>query len=769
MRSLPARARLGLICLLSIPAAVAQQGVDHPWSGLWAKNPLGVEFSLRLARSQIYRESELIRAEISHPGGSLAPGQPPSQERWQFGGFLLDPAADCGSLASPCFLSMSLSLDKTDPALRFGHQSEPLLISLNNYLPPLRPGRYRTAALARKLVLTNRGPMSTTYGYADPPQYAVSNAIEFEITAASPAWIDHAIAASVANLKGSQPNGPEAYPDILNPGSVESARTAWESRRAAAEQLRFLDRPQAWRASLDLLPAEEHILLRGLDATREPARVCELMQSAVPAPDQAVSSAYLWTMAQTCARAHLPPAPPYTPPPPGGKPPQPTAEQQQYLRRHNEYQQTEIGKASESLAASVARKQGEKKAIAFETLMERVQYMQNNEPRQPLPEWLPAVKSEFLKSFATIESSRQRGLLVSYASTLRSPDMAPLLESVLDSWKPGDYYEAAHEAVQYLHQLDPVRAQERIMAELRKDRTWLDSPQLEMLPASAARLTDDELIEALAAAQRPGGWNVQLRMTALAKYASPRALPRIKAIYESQQDICQPELMAYFVRVDPAYADRVFHRHAWDMHAEPPRCAARYFDRTPRIAMGPALEKYMTAYLMHRDVLLKKTAAQSLGLFGSPAALGPLWDAFRYFHDYWKGKQAELAQNGEGVFLEVELRNAIARGRRWVATDTDLRTIESMCISERCLYETGQDLRAWQTPLRIELSSGPGRIRGTVAQYYGIETLEAMKEKLGQFPIGAQFVLTARGGSANDAVAEIRNYAASRGLLIAPR
>jgi hypothetical protein len=257
-------------------------------------------------------------------------------------------------------------------------------------------------------------------------------------------------------------------------------------------------------------------------------------------------------------------------------------------------------------------------------------------------------------------------------------------------------------------------------------------------------------------------------MTALAKYGTPKALPRVKAIFESQQEPCQPELMAYFVRVDPAYADRVFHGHPWDMQAEPPRCTAMYFDRTPRIAMGPVLEKYMTAYLMHRTVNLKKAAAQSLGRFGSPAALGPLWDTFRYFHDYWKGKPAELAQNGEGVGLEVELRNAIARGRQWLATDADLRTMESLCVSERCLAETQQDLRAWQKPLRLELRSQTSGVHGTVAQYYALETLEEIEEKLGQFPKGTQFAL-ATGGSVNEAAAEIRKYAASRGLVTVPQ
>ena len=203
------------------------------------------------------------------------------------------------------------------------------------------------------------------------------------------------------------------------------------------------------------------------------------------------------------------------------------------------------------------------------------------------------------------------------------------------------------------------------------------------------------------------------------------------------------------------------------MQAEPPRCTAMYFDRTPRIAMGPVLEKYMTAYLMHRTVNLKKAAVQSLGRFGSPAALAPLWDTLRYFHEYWKGKAAELAQNGEGVGLEVELRNAIARGRHWLATDTDLRTIESLCVSERCVAETQQDLGAWQKPLRLEVSQ-TGGFHGTVAQYYGFATVADMEEKLGQFPQGTQFALSA-GGGVNEAAAEIRKYAAGRGLVIAAR
>lgn len=199
----------GLICLLCLPAAIAQPSAD-PWSGLRAKNPPGVEVSLRLLRDGSYREGELIRAEVHYPGPS-APVQRPPLEMWGSNGFLLDPAAACGAPASPCFPTAPR------PDVGGGISNGPVsyppspLVSLNGYLHTPRPGKYRVAALARKQVLTNRGPMSSSYGYANPAQYAVSNTIDLEVVAASPEWITQAIAASVANLKGPQPNNREAY------------------------------------------------------------------------------------------------------------------------------------------------------------------------------------------------------------------------------------------------------------------------------------------------------------------------------------------------------------------------------------------------------------------------------------------------------------------------------------------------------------------------------------------------------------------------------
>ena len=748
MRILPKIAVCSLVVVLFVPALEAQPGGDPLWSDLRSKNPPGLDFRLRLIEPHVYRQGELIQGEENFPR-QFPGGQPPPPEQWQSAGFLFDPQMDCGSLRTPCYMrGSSRDFDKSDPMLRFGTRSEPLVFVLNTYIPRLPPGHYRAAALARKLVLTSRGPMQSTYGYADPPQYDISNAVEFEVVAATAAWIQQTIAKSVAALTGPQGVGSQAY----------------EARRTAARQLVFLDDPGAWRASLDLLPLEEGILLRGLAASRQPSRVCALMRARISVPEQSVSSSYLSTLAQTCAKADLPPPPV---PPDGAFTPAFGRARVAYFEKLRNHQSELLAKAASILVGSLPQKRAEPKAVAFETLLQHIQQLHNDRPPPPDPEWAPTLRSEFLRSYPGLAAAH-RHLLSFYSTTLASPEVIPLFESDLDAWKPGDYYEGPRSALRSLYGIDRARAQARILAELRKARTWLDTPSLNMLPASAVQPMDDALIEALAAAQRAGGWDPQLRMAAIAKYATPQALPRLKAIYESQSDRCQPELMAYFVRVDPAYADGVFRSHPWDMQVTPPPCTVQYFQRTPPLAMHAVLEKYMTTYLMGHDVFIKTAAARSLGRYGSEDAQAALWEAFRYFHDYWKGKSAELALNREGVSLEVELRNAIARGRGWLAGETDLRLIESLCTSEQCLYETQQDLRAWQKPLHLEISQQPGGIRGSVAQYYGIETVEEIEAKLAQFPRGTQFVLRALGPNAEQTAAGIRSIARDRGLIVIP-
>ena len=755
-----------LLLFWIVPVLYAQGGAA-PWDELRPKNPQGFSLILRLTNPRPFRQGELIAAELNLPDFPVVQPTPPASH-WQFAGLLLDPSADCGTVAKPCFLmqaggTMPGGLNGPGPQ----GVSDRRTNALNSYLPPLSPGRYRVAALARKLVLTSRSPGPSTYIYSDPPQYAVSATVEIEITPSTPDWVRQTIAASVAAINGPQPRDTAGY----------------QKQQDAAMQLAFLNDRAAWSASLELLPKEESVLLTGLTRGRPAGEVCDLMQARVSAPTQSVSTSYLYRLTEICSQANLPPMP--KPPATGGSRPTalvgvlsatplpanariapPDPAMQAWSEKWRSYTNDLTRRTAAALAASLPNKQTPAKWDALATLLQRVDQVRVNRPPEPDPDWIPLLTREFVHEYANVEPARKQYLLDMYASTIDSPELVPLLTGVLDGWKPGDYYEAPHSALRALFRLDPARAQARILAELSKEKTWLDVASLEMLPPDAVPPMDNALIESLARAQGPGGWNVQLSMAAIARYATPKALPRIRAIYESQQDRCQPELVAYFVRLDPAYADRIFHDHPWDMKTPPPHCTLQYFNRTPPLAMGPPLERYIAAYLMHGNVFVKMTAAQSLGRYGTPGALPPLWDAYRYFHDYWKGKGAELAQNPEGVQLEVDLRNSIARGRGWLATETDLRMIESLCISDRCVAETRRDLETMKPPLRIEINSQPFGMFARVAQCEGLTSIAAVESKLAQYPRGTAFVLEARGGQTANAAAEIRRFAAARGLPV---
>jgi hypothetical protein len=562
-----------VLIVVSLRALLAQPGAQvsskEPWADLRAKNPPGLELSLRLTAPHPYHRGELIPVEATAHSMASNPGPAPVQEIWLFSGFLLDPPVDCGSLQKPCFGHYG-PFSGNRPEMGIGQRTGPTSLFLNGFIPLLQPGHYRAAMLLRKEVLLNSAALSRTFGYADPPQYAVTSPVEFDVIPSSGVWIQQTIAGAIATLKNADPQ-------------------AYEFRRTASEQLRFLGTSDAWRAGATLLPLDETTLLQGLAASNQPAWVCDLLQARISAPDQSISSQYFSTMIQICTQVQVPSPPvPVTPvrpvqaviattPPVATTVTQRSPEMLDYLEKAGTYRDALVKRSAAALAASLPQKQPEVLADAFSALLDQVQQSRNARPPQLAPEWAAGLTREFVRSANKINTRQHYQLLGYFASMFHSPELIPLLESVLDNWKRGDYYEAPQTALASLYKIDRPRAQARVLHELLEPTTWLDIHLLNLLPASAVPPMDDALIEALPWPQRSGGWNPGLIMAGLAKYGTPEAAPKLKAIYESQQQKCQPELMAYFMRVDPDYAGRVFHSHSWDMQVDPPPCTVQYF------------------------------------------------------------------------------------------------------------------------------------------------------------------------------------------------
>jgi hypothetical protein len=758
LRPSPRTMRLVLLLLTAtLLVAQVQTGV--------ASADFGIE--LGLVESRPYQQTELIPVSIRATGRPAmqehAPPPPLPQEpraaRWQFGGFLVNPPLSngtdqCGIAAKPCFLRGNGSGGRMD--VDFEKISDLSVTTLNDYIPVSVPsGRYQISALARKLVLTSQGPMSASYGYANPPEIVVSNTVELQIIPATPQWISQTIVSATSVVQGEKDN-PKA--------------------RNAAKQLAFLDAPAAWTAILSLLPAQESTLLSELSSTAHPGPLCDLLQVRISTATQTVSSQYLSTMTSICSRANVPPpllpaaAPvraeisPVMVPAAQVAPPDPA--RQAYFEKQHAYVDELMVRSTNALAASLGQKQtGAPKVEAIKTLLGHVRQLQYNRPRVATPNWAPGLALTLVNSMPSFSPEDRRMLIPLFASTLPTPSAAPAFEWILDDWKPGRYFEEPGEALKALYKVDPRRARERILAELTKEQTWLQPSLLDLLPATDAPQMDDALVEALAGSQKYGAIAAPMLLTsAIARYATPQALPRIRAIYESQTaSSCQPELVAYFLRTDPAYASRILNSTSAQS------CLVQYFERTAALIMNPTLEGFIASYLMKDAVYIKTAAAKSLGNYGSEGGRKPLWDTLRYFHDYWNGKGAELAKNGEGIVQEEQLGIAIAHARSWVATEADLQMIQSLCIAERCLYQIQQDLQNWRSPLRLEINEEGAGIRGSVGQYSGFNTLAELEAKLAQFPTGTSFLMNVSGPSYDAIETSLRRVASGRGLLLQSR
>ena len=704
MSSLTVRLAPVLLVLCAGPAGAQPFGTTY--ASLQAQNPKDGIFHLKLTAAGPFHEGELLPVEVEFHG--------PPQSRYTFAGVLIDGAAGCGDLARPCQTLDMHTFSKMDPILSFGYTQRTVNMELNGYVPRLKAGHYQAALLARLLVRKGTDPITSPWVFAEPARYVVSERIHFEVIPATELWIRSTVSESAVVLEETAVNGPQGY----------------ERRVRAARRLRYLQHPLAWEASLAHYGQEpgSNDLMFGLSETTQPAEVCALMRSRVGDRAQFVSFHYLNNLADICMRAR------------------PDFDPSRWDAQVRSARAAILGEAAGNLAASLRPREGVGKGAAILCLLEYVQSLQNNsEARAALPAWMPELRKVAADSYFQVPFY-MRGSMIGggYWHLLRGPEMMPVIRAILEA-RVVDYNDQQNwnQALRRLYEVDPAEGRNRLLAELRNPETRIDEGTLALLPPDSVSGMDNELIDTLAEAQRRPAGNARMAMLMIARYASPRALPRLRAIYESQQNPCQPELMAYFLRTDPGYADAVFHRHPWDMQAAAP-CAWEYFSFTPKLRMHAVLEKYLTAYLMHGDVRLKMAAAESLGKYGSPTAQGALWEAFRYFHNFWKDRRGEVGETPANEMLESALRTAIARGRNWIVGEADLRMMESLCITQRCTWETREDLQASKPPLRVNLWGDAEDVHASVAQYSGL-TLEELKRKLAQFPKGTPFELDYRG------------------------
>jgi hypothetical protein len=112
----------------------------------------------------------------------------------------------------------------------------------------------------------------------------------------------------------------------------------------------------------------------------------------------------------------------------------------------------------------------------------------------------------------------------------------------------------------------------------------------------------------------------------------------------------------------------------------------------------------------------------------------------------------DLSLQGQGLHALELLDN-------WHVSHDDAWRRKATSCGHPASGSTAPDHRGTHSPRE-------GSIRGQVAQYYGIESMEGLGQKLGQFSEGTQFVLIVHGDGPEGATDRIRNYAAAHGLIV---
>jgi hypothetical protein len=194
--------------------------------------------------------------------------------------------------------------------------------------------------------------------------------------------------------------------------------------------------------------------------------------------------------------------------------------------------------------------------------------------------------------------------------------------------------------------------------------------------------------------------------------------------------------------------------------------------------MTPVLETHAIAALDNPDPDVVIAAIRTLGRHGSPAALDPLRAAFQRWHATWIGRAAELAHsraielpNARQAMVEDAFRQAIGLGQGWLMRASELRQLQSLCVTDNCRTQTDYMIHTDDTRIMLWSINEPDSSHIELAQYR-FTSIAALKEKLARYPPGTAFILRRSANEESNltaAISELMVFAASQGLSITER
>jgi hypothetical protein len=539
-------------------------------------------------------------------------------------------------------------------------------VDLNQWVRFERPGYYRVHGLFHAGPSPLRG---VDQPGADQNVTLESNEIGIEIVAADAEWQKRQLREDVA---------------VLNVVPVKTDNETFEARMDAARRIWYLDTADSVREAGRLLGTADvqvgQILQTGLQVSGRRDEAVAAMKQLLRSPDQPVTPMFLETLTELEAWQRIP--------------------QSQDLRsgpgwqRRYEAHVSIAGQLRSELAEVVEQKRNSAKAISMKTLLD-------NMPPEAAP---AALRLEIAHLFLELPSGQQSELVNSQWKKIAGPEMIPVLRQIYDAAPEtaGPPRPMVATAVERLYELDPAQGRALILDEMRRPVPRLPFETLAILPDAALPEMDQLLADHLE--------NNVGTEELIARYATPGILERVKAFYAKRDAMmrartspgvpdlaspaCEPPLVAYFLRADPAWGERVLRESLAERSYPGGRCWMTILGRTAAYYVSPEWEKIAVLALHDDTVIVKADAVKALGQHGSAASEAAVWDTFRYWHGWWKDKRAEMNEENrrfEQVFLE-----SIAHARNWDITAGDLEKVRALCVTPDCSGRAEEYRREWK-------------------------------------------------------------------------
>jgi hypothetical protein len=616
---------------------------------------------------------------------------------------------------------------------------EPFVVrlALNEWFRFDRPGTYTLSARSSRV--TDEARRTSTDRAIVPLE---SNAVTFEILPPDAEWASARVVHAVSIIDG--------------PGTDSERREGCRLLRflaseAAVEQMiRRFDDGQ-WGCDFDYMA--------GLFAAPNRAHVVRRLEERLVAPDQAVSVRYLRTLAALSLYVQHPEL----------RPAQTADTVGRFARgelsRRGDLLDAGIERYTAILMPALPAKGPRARAFSLAGLLDQLS-------AGPAGARAGAqLRNQVAAAFLDLPLDRQRTLLEQQWRRFGGPEMLPALRHLVSA-SPGAASPAFDLALRRLYELAPEEARPMILREMRNPRRGVTVATLGLLPDRELPELDGVLVAGLAADAD------DIAFELVERYASRSVAARLQASFGGRigRMPCRPQaaLLAYFLRVDRP-AGRMLLETALTTRADT-RCYTSVLGEVASRRTMADIETLAIRHLGDDEPDVVANAAEALGRFGSADALPALRSRLEQWSRQWAGRQEELVYRdprpnppAAHAMVEFSLVQAIGRGQAWHLDGAALRGVESLCVTDSCRQQVNQMLEsAEHRVIRVHWLDEPQRSSISIAQY-DLRSLEALEQKLAQFPRGSSFTLDVSAldaDSAATATARVRAASLAHGLFL---